>query len=108
MSGITIRCFDFKDQSYMHQIFCDEDDRIELIDHSGTTLLTFDASMRVYDKNKVLIGHIKMEDKDNVRCWCFVPSGQKTVIWGDSVRFAESHIDLEVDVSKWYLSSQPL
>jgi hypothetical protein len=107
MSGTIIRNFIHNQHVYTHKIFCYEDDRVELIDESGLTLLTFDASMRIYDNDQVLIGHIKIKDKDNVRRWCFVPSGQKIVIWGDSVRFAESHIDLEVDVSKWYLTTQP-
>lgn len=109
MCGVPIRYFCLNNEIYIHQIFSSEDDRVELVDDSGTMILTFDATMRVFNHDKVQIGHIQMEERDGFCCWCFVPCNvpydQKTIIWGGSVRLVESHIDLEVEVSKWYLQT---
>lgn len=101
--GAVVRWFKLGNDIYQHLIFCNEDDRIELRKNDGEVILTFDSSMNVFDADKKHIGKIGIKTLERFDYWVFeTDDGAKNIV-GGPVWKVESHIDLEVDVSKWYL-----
>lgn len=101
--GSVVRWFKLGNDIYQHLIFCNEDDRIELQKNDGEVILTFDFSMNVFDADKKHIGKIGIKTLERFDYWVFeTDDGAKNIVGGNTWK-VESHIDLEVEVSKWYL-----
>lgn len=91
--------FSLGDKLYKHVIFIDEDDRVELQDGRGTTVLTYTADCVVYDKDKSLLGMFSMDGRGR---WLFQGRGKHS----QPYTFTHDLLEAEVEVSKMYLNGE--
>ena len=93
-----VRSFEHLGEDYFHVLFCDEDDRIELHDGDGNTILEYDASCNVRDEHGK-VGDFRLENG----LWVSYarPNMDRTV---HPCRGVEALLDAEVEFSKRYLT----
>ena len=104
--GSLVRWFRANNSFYEVVIFADEDNRIELINRAGDVMLTYDSSLNVLDSNKNKIGKIGIQTVAGQSIWVFNSDVEvDKVIYGLDTGLAESHLNLEVEVSKWYIQT---
>lgn len=82
---------------YRHVIFCSDDDRVEMQDDSGKTILTFTSDCEVHDELSGQIGTFHMRGDDHH--WDYKQIGQGTITFGQDL------LKAEVEVSKLYLAA---
>ena len=82
---------------YSHSIFCADDDRVELQDNKGNTLMTYTANCAVLDKDGEEVGRWNM---DNNR-WVYYNFSDK-----QEITFKYDLLEAEMEVSKMFLKGE--
>lgn len=103
--GTLVRSFRVGDKRFMHVIFSQSDDRIELKDEEGKTILIYTANCIIMNEEG-RVGDLRSEEIDGVDRWVVYENPLHTRHVGEETRLMEGHLDTEVMFSKHYLISR--
>lgn len=96
---VPLRHFRMNDKFYEHVIYTTEDDRVELHDQDGKTILTYTAHCDVLDENGELVG--RFSTRDGNMWFSQRVNGERHL---HECYGVEALLDAEVEFSKQYLS----